>query len=182
MVAWRKIAVVNIILLGLFSCQSPVEPRPFDGSNVTGRDLLEPLSEVFETQTMAFTESTQGLKTAMRTWANEGPTAKPAAQEAWVAAMAQWQTLSMMQMGSYSPYTFIWSREIHIPTEIYAWIPGGAGPCTVDVATVRLEWMEPDFFDAMPHQYGLGGMERLLFGGDTHVCPESRELDPEWQA
>ena len=99
-------------------------------------------------------------------------------QSAWIALMASWQQVEVMQVG---PLPSSLSGGQDLRDEIYSW-PTTNG-CRVDQETVAEDWDSPTFFtDNLVNSYGLDALEHLLFAGDETECPEQVGLDADWEA
>jgi len=94
------------------------------------------------------------------------------AQEAWTAAMTEWQKMEVMKMGAVGDSLKVNGGQ-DLGYEIYSWPQSNR--CLVDQRTARRDFDASDFFEqenVLGNSYGLDALEILLFSPNyTHDCP-----------
>ena len=94
------------------------------------------------------------------------------AQDAWTAAMTEWQKMEVMKMGAAGDSLKVNGGQ-DLGYEIYSWPQSNR--CLVDQRTARRDFDASDFFEqenVLGNSYGLDALEVLLFSPSyTHDCP-----------
>lgn len=168
----------GLVIAQEFGCGTPTPPEPDQELQA----VLEQVSPgVVLPALSAFHDDTEALQAAVDAWAAD-PTAKPAAQQAWVDAMTTWQRLDPVALGPLgSPLNTVGGA--YLRDEIYSWPTVNA--CLVDQQTLGREYDEPDFLTtSRVNAYGLDALERLLFGATENACPGQVPInaDGTWAA
>lgn len=101
-----------------------------------------------------------------------------ASQAAFIALMAHWQQLEVMQAGALAS-SLAGGEDLR--DEIYSW-PTVNG-CRVDQETVEGDWDSATFFeDNLVNSYGLDALEHLLFAPLETDCPSQVGIQGDWDA
>ena len=193
-VAGRTISWGTLAGLSLLAATHPSACSPEDAGDgsVASAAVLEVLAEVGPRAVLpaldTFLAESALLVTATQAWSDalsadeDGSIEKQAAQAQWMATMAAWQALEVMQLGpAASSLTAAGGEDLR--DEIYSWPV--VNPCRVDQETVLGEWDAPDFFsERLVNSYGLDALEQVLFAGADNACPSQVDIneDGSWAA
>lgn len=135
-------------------------------------------------QLAAFQTAATSLQTATATHASTPtPATLAAAQDAWRAAMAQWQRLEIVQLGPLAAAgTRVGAQGMR--DGVYSWPTTSA--CGVDQAVVKNEFPQAGWATTqLVNVLGLAAVEVALFSpDDDNACPGSATIntDGSWRA
>lgn len=103
---------------------------------------------------------------------------RSAAQTTFLATIAAWERLEVMQVGpAGKPSTFAGGEGLR--DLIYSW--PSSNPCRVDLKVSQEPAPAADYFtNNGVDSYGLDAVEHLLFAPPTHSCSDDVGLDPAW--
>lgn len=183
--SWALIATLGVMAIW--------QPLGCDSTSDTGQNSDETLSAVLAavgpevvlpTVERALTAS-EALVASTASW-REAPsddTLRVDAQQDYLALMAVWQELELMQLGpAGSSLEVLGGQDLR--DEIYSWT--SVNPCRVDQELVAQSYLNDDFFEAQLVQvYGLDALDGLLFAVDgSNRCSPQVKINEEgsWQA
>ncbi|MBH24189.1 MAG: hypothetical protein CMH57_06995 [Myxococcales bacterium] len=186
--------LLSVVLLttGALSCSdsgsgaaSNPDEQLGDDALTLRREVLGHLGEsVILVEYRAFEQAAEALEQASGAWAESGADAdRQAAQEAWRAAMSQWQRCELLQVGPAGLMGTVAGGE-DLRDEIYSWPL--TNPCRVDQEVVEAAFDDPTAFAEEPvNVRGLDALEYLLFSAsaDNACAPNSAiNRDGAWAA
>jgi uncharacterized iron-regulated protein len=184
-VAWFVTLSLALLACGKGNDEPGAAGEPDSDAEVNRRAVLESLAEnaivpVYETAV----ELTAELERAAEQ-AAEDPSEDTLAeaQQAWLAAMAQWQIAEVFQVGPAGP-SGATAGGLDLRDAIYSWPL--TNPCRVDMALVAATYSsESELRDEQPTVFGYDALEYLLFNQELgHACSSEHplEADGTWAA
>jgi predicted lipoprotein len=144
-----------------------------------GHSVIVPASAAFADSASELEAATAVHAEAVAADPGTATEATAAAQEAFRAAMIDWQAIEVMQVGPLGPSASAVAGE-DIRDEVYSWPV--VNTCRVDQRIADGTYASATFFeDNLVNAYGFVALEYLLFHHDAgHTCPTQVGLDATW--
>ena len=171
-----------------WACDSASGPQGEPPNELRLAALESIATNVILPATAAFAESAATLESATAAHAKAiaaDPTtpaeATTPAQDAFGAAMLDWQALEVMRVGPLGPAATVVAGE-DIRDEVYSWPV--VNTCRIDQRVADGTYADAEFFaDNLVNAYGMVALEYLLFSSAAgHTCPSQVGLDASWDA